>query len=50
MFGTENRAVLLTEEQYQEELAARRAYVTKTGTAIIGCPGCYDTPRPAEQR
>jgi len=41
MFGTENRAFLLTDEQYKEELAKRRAYYESTGEPIVGCPACY---------
>jgi len=46
MFGTENRAVLLTDEQYQEELAKRREYIAKSGSPVTGCPGCYESPAP----
>jgi hypothetical protein len=43
MFGVENRGNLLTDEQYQEEVAKRKAYYEKTGEPIIGCPACYAT-------
>jgi hypothetical protein len=43
-----NDAILLTDEQYEEELAKRRAYLDRTdgwGT-LIGCPGCWEKPTP----
>jgi hypothetical protein len=43
MFGVENRGNLLTDEEYQEEVAKRKAYYEKTGEPIIGCPACYAT-------
>jgi hypothetical protein len=48
MFGVENRAIYLTDEQYLEELAKRKEQMKQTNqTTAIGCPGCMDTPRPA---
>jgi len=47
MFGTENRAFFLTDEQYQEELAKRRAYYETSGEPIVGCPACYEKPAPS---
>jgi len=46
MFGVENRAIFLTDEQYVEELAKRREHVKATGQSIIGCPACFDAPAP----
>ena len=48
MFGTENRAVFLTDEQYLEEIAKRRKYLDETNgwSTAVGCPGCWDAPRP----
>jgi len=46
MFGVENRALFLTNEQYVEEVAKRREYLAKTGEPILGCPACYETPAP----
>jgi mono/diheme cytochrome c family protein len=48
MLGVNNEAFLLTEEQYQEELARRREYLTRTNgwDTVIGCPGCFDRPAP----
>lgn len=52
MFGamTNNKARLFTDEQYQEELAKRRKYLdlTKGWNTVVGCPGCYDSPAPAQ--
>jgi hypothetical protein len=46
MFGTENRVIFLTDEQYAEELAKRRRYLDQTNgwESVIGCPGCFETP------
>ncbi len=46
MFILFQQAVFLTEEQYEEELAQRRAYLDKTNSwdNVIGCPGCWETP------
>jgi len=41
MFIVFNQAVTLTDEQYQEELAKRRAYLVLTHEEPIGCPDCY---------
>jgi hypothetical protein len=42
MFMTFDNAIQLTDEQYQEELAKRKAYLHLTGEDIIGCPDCYE--------
>ena len=43
MFGTENRVIFLTDEQYLEELEKRKAYLRQTNTkSTIGCPGCSE--------
>ena len=49
MFGVLNMGFMLTEQQYQEELAKRREYLERTQTwnGVIGCPGCFDRPAPA---
>jgi len=47
MFGTENRAFFLTDEQYKEEVAKRKAYYESTGEPILGCPACYEKSAPA---
>jgi mono/diheme cytochrome c family protein len=44
MFILFNKAIFLTAEQYQEELAKRRQHLQTSGAANIGCPDCY---RPA---
>jgi hypothetical protein len=46
MVGVNNYAFLLTEEQYQEELAKRRAYLNRTQgwATLIGCPDCWKMP------
>ena len=46
MFMNFDVVIELTEEQYQEELAKRKAYLKKTGEPIIGCPDCYDAVAP----
>jgi mono/diheme cytochrome c family protein len=48
MFGIFNKAFLLTEEQYRQEIAERREYLSRTDgwATLVGCPGCYDTPAP----
>jgi hypothetical protein len=46
MFIVFNKAFFLTEQQYQEELKKRRAYLDSTGEVAIGCPGCWQTPAP----
>ena len=45
MFIVFNKAMQLTDEQYQEELAKRRAVLALTNEDPIGCPDCY---RPAQ--
>ena len=49
MFGVENRAIFLTDEQYLEELEKRKQQMKLTNaTTMIGCPGCgQELPRPA---
>ena len=44
MFMVFEQVALLTEEQYQEELAKRRQHLTETQTwnEVIGCPGCFE--------
>ena len=46
MFGVLNMGFVLTEQQYQEELAKRREYLERTQTwnSVIGCPACFDRP------
>jgi hypothetical protein len=44
MFIIFNQAVTLTDQQYQEELAKRRAYLALTQDEPIGCPDCYKRP------
>ena len=48
MFGVFNKAFFLTDEQYQQEIAKRREYLTSTQgwDALIGCPGCWEQPAP----
>jgi hypothetical protein len=48
MLGVNNRVFVLTDEQYQEELAKRREHLnlTQGWNTVVGCPGCFDTPRP----
>jgi hypothetical protein len=43
-----NDAILLTDEQYEEELAKRRAFLDRTDgwDSLIGCPGCWERPTP----
>jgi hypothetical protein len=39
--------VVLTDEQYQQELAKRRAFLATTHEEPIGCPDCYkQSPAP----
>lgn len=45
MFIIFNQGVSLTDEQYQEELAKRRAYLAMTHEDPIGCPDCYRQTR-----
>jgi len=47
MFGVENRMFLLTDAEYEKEVAQHRAYFESTGTPIIGCPACYEKPAAA---
>lgn len=46
MLGVNNYAFFLTEEQYKEELAKRREYLTRTNgwSTLIGCPDCWKSP------
>jgi hypothetical protein len=41
-----NEAILLTDEQYEEELAQRREFLDRTNgwDTLIGCPGCWEQP------
>jgi hypothetical protein len=43
MLGADNKVFLLTDQQYQEELAKRRAYLNRTEEwdTVIGCPDCF---------
>ena len=52
MFILFNKAIVLTEEQYQEELTKRREHLRTSGADNIGCPDCYKsgssaTPAPS---
>jgi hypothetical protein len=42
MFMTFDNAIQLTDEQYQEELTKRKAFLRMTGEEPIGCPDCYE--------
>jgi hypothetical protein len=44
MLGVNNNVFFLTDEQYQEELAQRREYLTRTQgwETVVGCPGCFE--------
>jgi len=42
MFMTFDNAIQLTDEQYQEELTKRKAFLKLTGEEPIGCPDCYE--------
>jgi hypothetical protein len=44
MFIVFNQAILLTDEQYEEEVAKREAYIRMTGEELIGCPQCSLSP------
>jgi hypothetical protein len=41
-----SNAIMLTDEQYEQELATRRAFLDKTDSwdSVIGCPGCWEIP------
>jgi hypothetical protein len=42
------QAISLTDEQFEAEVAKRREKLgLKAGQAVIGCPTCGATPRPA---
>ena len=45
MLGVNNYAYFLTEAEYQQELAERRAYLdrTKGWDTLVGCPDCWKT-------
>jgi hypothetical protein len=45
MLGVNNYAFFLTDQEYQEELAQRRAYLDSTQgwDTLIGCPDCWKT-------
>ena len=49
MLSTVDRALALTEEQYQEELRKRREYLDRTNgwNNVIGCVGCFGAPAEA---
>jgi hypothetical protein len=47
MFILFNKGIFLTDEQYQEELAARRKYLEETKSPNIGCPECWTGPAPS---
>jgi hypothetical protein len=51
MLGTFNKAFMLTDAQYQDELAKRRDYLTKTNgwDRLVGCPGCFEPPAPPQR-
>jgi hypothetical protein len=44
MYGIFNKAFLLSEDQYREEISKRREYLDRTNswTSLIGCPGCWE--------
>jgi hypothetical protein len=46
MFMNFDVVIELTDEQYKEELAKRKAYLKRTGEPIIGCPDCYEELEP----
>ena len=50
MFGVFNKALFLSDEQYQQELASRRKYLdqTKGWDNVIGCPGCFERAAQAQ--
>jgi hypothetical protein len=52
MFSEGGNAIQLTEEQYQQELAARRAYLDRTNNwkDVIGCPDCFTPPATASAK
>jgi hypothetical protein len=41
-----NDGILLTDEQYEQELAKRREFLDRTNgwDTVIGCPGCWEQP------
>ena len=46
MFIVFEQGIMLTPEQYREEVAKRREYFAKSGDPIIGCPACFQpSPR-----
>jgi hypothetical protein len=53
MLGLNNWVYYLTDEQYQEELAKRREYLTQNSgwDTLIGCRDCWKpAPRPNAAR
>jgi hypothetical protein len=52
MFILFQQAVFLTDEQYEQELAKRREFLDRTNSwdNVIGCPGCWETPRDRSTR
>ena len=49
MFIDLGYSVQLTEEQFQEEMAARRAKMTSRNDYDIGCPLCWAPPVPVTE-
>jgi hypothetical protein len=47
MFTIFNFAVVLTDEEYKQELAKRREYLAITHDEPTGCPDCYVKPKSA---
>jgi hypothetical protein len=49
MLGLNNWVYYLSDEQYQQELAKRREYLTLTNgwNTLLGCPDCWKSPAPA---
>jgi hypothetical protein len=47
MLILESKAIMLTDEQYEQELAKRREFLDRTDgwDTLIGCPGCWETPK-----
>jgi hypothetical protein len=43
MLGVNNYAYFLTDAEYAEEIAARKAYLDRTQgwNTLIGCPDCW---------
>jgi mono/diheme cytochrome c family protein len=49
MLSTVDRALALSEEQYQQEIAKRKQYLDRTDgwNQVIGCPGCFGSQEAA---